>query len=64
MNELECDWIFSSRYKWPKFAQTSLRKYSCSATTLRFSRLVGANFDSLRLRTKNQNTLLELDYVY
>ena len=25
---------------------TSLRKYSCSAATLRFSRLVGANFDS------------------
>jgi hypothetical protein len=46
---LECVWIFYSRCKWPKFTPTSLRKYSCSAATLRFSRLAGANFDSFSL---------------
>ena len=64
---------FASSCKWPKFTPISLQKYSCSAdlsstksgytlsdmigTVPRISRLVGANFDSLRLRTKNPNTL-------
>jgi hypothetical protein len=45
----ECVWIFYSRCKWSKFTPTLLRKYSCSAATLRFSRLVGANFVSFSL---------------
>jgi hypothetical protein len=56
---LELVQVSASSYKWSKFTPISLQKCSGSAAILRFLRLIGANFSSLRHRTRILNKLLK-----
>jgi hypothetical protein len=57
---LELVQVSASSYKWPKFAPISLQKCSCSAATLRFLRLIGANFSSFSPSNQNPEQVLEI----